>query len=179
VNRFVSAVVVVLGACAVHLATAATAGAHAELVSSSPADGAAIAVLPDVVELVFSENVGRPAEVVVVDPGGGTVPGDELQLVGDTVTVALRAGAARDGRYSIGYQVTSADGHPIAGEVSFTVGDPGAGAAAPAPARATTARTTDVAPSTVALLVVVLACALAASLVVVRRLVLDVGHRAP
>ncbi len=108
----------VLGPLVLALALAAPAQAHASLVSSSPEDGASVATLPDEVSLTFSQEVRAPAYVVVTGPGGDLASGDPV-IDGDTVTQAVTAGPAGD--YSLTFRVVSSDGHPITGEVAFTV----------------------------------------------------------
>lgn len=108
----------VLGPLVLALALAAPAQAHASLVASSPEDGASVATLPDEVSLTFSQEVRAPAYVVVTGPGGDLAAGDPA-IDGDTVTQAVTAGPAGD--YSLTFRVVSSDGHPITGEVTFTV----------------------------------------------------------
>ncbi|MBK5217383.1 MAG: copper resistance protein CopC, partial [Propionibacteriales bacterium] len=44
--------------------------AHASLVSTNPEDGAIVQRLPSEVSATFSENVGKPAYLVVTAPNG-------------------------------------------------------------------------------------------------------------
>lgn len=176
-NRRVAAVMALVGICAVQTVTAATASAHAELVSSSPADGAMLVTLPDVVELVFSENVGKPADVVGLAPDGDPVPSGELTVVDDTAALPLEAESTQTGTYTISYQVTSADGHAISGFTTFmvhadgsstdmTTGDASSGSSSGAGGSSGEAD-----GAVVALLAGGLAVALAVALVTLRRLI--------
>src|SRR5262245_31724025 len=92
--------------------TAGEVSAHASLVSASPANGSMLVAAPDHVELVFSENVGKPAALVVLDQAGNEVDGGELTVVDDTMTRTYDPSAFGVGTYTVSYQVVSADGHP-------------------------------------------------------------------
>src|SRR5688572_15138040 len=79
--------VVVVGAVVVSLAIGAvSANAHATLVSADPANGSMLTAAPDHVELVFSETVGKPAAIVVLDQAGSEIDGGDLQVVDVTMT---------------------------------------------------------------------------------------------
>ena len=168
-NRIVAAVVVLAASIAVLAANAGTATAHATLESSTPVNGGMLAEPPDMVELVFSENVGEPAALAVLAADGSEVEGGELVLVDDTLTRTYDPASFAAGSYTASYQVTSADGHPIAGTITFMVhGDADEAAAMP---NATGDDSTDADPLVVALLVVALAGALGVALFVTGRLV--------
>jgi copper resistance protein C len=117
--------------CAV--ATAPAALAHAELVSSSPADGATLSRVPARVTLSFSETVRTPAFVQVTGPDGDVTVG-EVQ-VRDADVVKRMDPSAAPGRYTLSYRITSADGHPIAGSLRFMLAGTGGtgGTAEPTP----------------------------------------------
>lgn len=96
------------------------ASAHSALVSSDPADGSTVATAPEQITLVFNEPAQTlGSEIVVTDPNGVTVSDGAVQLVDSTVTQAL-AGDLPAGAYSVAWRVTSADGHPIDGSLTFT-----------------------------------------------------------
>lgn len=134
-RRIVS--VVALAALALLLG-AAPAWAHSRLERSDPADGSSVATPPSTVSLTFNEDV-QPGFTVItlIGPDGKDYHTGPVQEVDTRVSVgALPLGPA--GRYEIGYRVVSADGHPVAGKVSFTLTQPGPGSAAaadPAPAQ--------------------------------------------
>ena len=116
----------VLGAAAAlvvgaSLATPAPVSAHAELVSSEPANGATLDALPTEIVLTFSENVGNPAGLSVVAADGTVLEAGELEVVDDTMRLPLAAAPATPGHYLVSYDVTSADGHPIGGELHFLI----------------------------------------------------------
>lgn len=100
---------------------AAPAAAHSELISSNPEAGQALDYAPIGVKLVFNQDINESfATVSVVGPGNEQWAQGETAVDGPTVTVSVRDGAPI-GRYTVGYRVTSADGHPITGSYDFTV----------------------------------------------------------
>jgi len=125
---------------------------------------------PDHVELVFSENVGRPAALAVLDQSGNEIDGGELQVVDDTMSRTYDPTSFTPGVYTIGYQVVSADGHPISGELTFMVHGEGE-SVTPVPPSSSTSDTTDAEPAVVISLAVLLALGLGAALLVVKRMV--------
>lgn len=113
--------VAIMGAVAMVL-TAAPASAHAELVSSDPAQGSTVGSVPDSVTLTFTEALDRPAAVSVIAPDGTDLAEGGPDVVGDTLTQSVSGVSADDaspGRYSVSYQVVSADGHSVSGTVAF------------------------------------------------------------
>jgi copper transport protein len=113
------------------LATAAPASAHATLLRTDPAAGAILTDAPSEVTLTFSESVGTSlGKVTVVDPDGKAVHQGKLsQRKGAEASVKLKSGL-RDGTYLVSYRVISADGHPISGGFTFSIGAPSQQAAA-------------------------------------------------
>ena len=109
-----------LAGAAICLAAALPAVAHTELIGSSPADGATLTTPPAEVLLEFSEPVQAEfGQVAVVDDADVHHEQGNSQIVGATVTQGLDDLSA--GAYQISYRVGSADGHPIAGTLEFTV----------------------------------------------------------
>src|SRR5882757_1264125 len=111
---------------------AGPASAHAGLVSTDPPSGTRLARAPDHVSFTFTEHVTlvRDGIKLVDAKGKGTaLPG--ATSVGSTVRVQLPA--IPDGAYVVVYRVVSADTHPVAGAVAFTVGKVAPGAAVPTP----------------------------------------------
>jgi len=101
---------------------AAPASAHAQLVSTDPANGAHVDPPPTRVSLRFSENVSlKLGGVRVLNTDGERVDKDDAKAVGDTVTVGLRDGLA-SGPYVVAWNVISADSHPVNGAFTFVVG---------------------------------------------------------
>ena len=161
---------VVVGGVLTSIAIAAgSLSAHATLVGSDPANGSMLTAAPDHVELNFSENVGKPAAIAVLDQSGNEIAGGELEVTDGTVTRTYDPASFGPGVYTISYQVTSADGHPISGELTFMVhaeGEP----AMTAPA-VSSSDTTDAKPALVISLAVLLAVGLGAALLLVKRMI--------
>ncbi|MFG1944797.1 copper resistance protein CopC [Nonomuraea sp. NPDC048826] len=112
-----AAVTAILAALFV-LVTAGPALAHDALKSSNPAKGATVKSV-DEVELEFTGKVRMPF-VVVRGPGDSQHQAGDPEVDGVVVTQELK-GELPDGKYTIAFRVVSSDGHPIEGEVPFTV----------------------------------------------------------
>jgi methionine-rich copper-binding protein CopC len=113
---------------------ATPAAAHDQLLDSSPTEGEHLTAAPSEVTLRFSAEILTigPA-VLVVDAAGTTWTVGEPRLDGPEVVAEL-ADDVPDGAYEVRWRVVSSDGHPIAGTIPFTVGDPDAPPVAGAPA---------------------------------------------
>ena len=126
VVRLLAVVVVSLGL------SPSLAWAHAQLLSTSPANNAVVAHEPSVITFTFGESVGIESDAVRVfdhdgrrvDSGGAFHPGQR----GVTVGVHLRPGLP-DGTYIATYRVVSADTHVVTGGSVFSVGSRRAGGA--------------------------------------------------
>lgn len=120
-----------LGAGLLLALVAAPAYAHDELTSSSPADGATLAQPPSQIVLTFAEPpVELGAQVVVTGPDG-LVSSGTPRLDGDDVVQDVQPQAPA-GRYTVKWRVTSDDGHPVSGTLTFTAQAAAAGASASA-----------------------------------------------
>lgn len=141
----VAAALLVLGGMVGGALVAAPASAHDELVSTDPAAGATLDAAPAQLTLTFSgELLANPGatEVQITDAVGTSLASGAPAVAGTTVTQAVDAAAASaGGAVTVLWRVVSSDGHPISGELDFTVA-----AAAPAPT-ATPAATTAVSPA--------------------------------
>ena len=71
--------------------TTGEVSAHATLESSDPANGSMLAAPPDHVELVFSENVGKPAALAVLDVMEAEDAPGRAARAGERLVGALRA----------------------------------------------------------------------------------------
>ncbi|HEY5854175.1 MAG TPA: copper resistance CopC family protein [Aldersonia sp.] len=122
--RFVLAL---FGAVAAALLGAAPAAAHSVVVSSNPADGAVLDTGPAVVSVTFNEALQESfASLTVIGPNGGMWSKGDPTISGATISVEVgELGPA--GVYTIGFRVTSADGHPVTGMSKFTLSTPGNG----------------------------------------------------
>ncbi|MBQ1070786.1 copper resistance CopC family protein [Micromonospora chalcea] len=142
--------VVVLGVVAAFaLLPAAPAAAHNSLTGSDPRDGARLAAAPERIELRFLATPKEATtEVTVTGPDNVAAAGGAPTFSGKRVTVPFRPGAA--GLYIVTYRLASDDGHPIKGEIRFTLttGTPAeAPSASASPTSAAPAAPTSAAPS--------------------------------
>lgn len=113
---------VLFGLFCVLLGPAAPASAHAALVASDPAADTIVPDAPNRVTLTFSESVQLiNGKIQVLSPDGSRADQGEPQSAGNTVTIPLRSGGGR-GTYLVSYRVVSADSHPVAGSLTFSVG---------------------------------------------------------
>lgn len=116
-SRLLLVPVLAAGALALSVAPAS---AHSGMTGSDPADGATVDVAPDAVTLTFNEPPqALGTEVAVVGPDGATVS-EGVTTVADTAVIQTLAAARPAGAYVIQWRVTSADGHPLSGELTFT-----------------------------------------------------------
>lgn len=112
-----------MAAAAAALAPAAPAVAHAVLIESTPRDGTELDAAPTELRLLFDEPVGEP-RVAVVGPGGADlVEGAPVAEGAEVVAELDDTGGA--GGYEAAYRVVSDDGHPVEGELTFTVTEAG------------------------------------------------------
>ncbi|MFI1563743.1 copper resistance protein CopC [Streptomyces sp. NPDC020490] len=114
------------------LTAAAPARAHAELLATTPAAGAALDRAPRAVTLRFSEAVEVTGDGLrVLGPDGSRADTGHTAAVPDrpgALTVPLESGVP-DGTYVVSWRAVSADSHPVHGAFTFTVGrTDGAGA---------------------------------------------------
>lgn len=119
-SRFLLAVA--LGA-ALAIGVTTPARAHAELVSTDPADGAALSAAPQQIVFTFSEPLLPDfACFILPDQECGV---DELprEIVGNTVTIPWSQ-SAPPGLWVISYRIVSQDGHEVRGNLSFSYDDP-------------------------------------------------------
>ncbi|MCK9793892.1 copper resistance protein CopC [Isoptericola sp. 4D.3] len=136
---------------ALGLAVAQPAAAHDRLLSSDPADGATLDAPPAQLALVFSAEVLEAGAQVSVTTPDGTTPA-RVSVDGDEVVAALPADLP-GGEWDVAWRVVSSDGHPIEGELGYTVADaapspsPGAPSAGPSPSPSGTPTTASPTPS--------------------------------
>ena len=97
------------------------AAAHSPLISSSPADGAVLAAVPNEIEIKF-RGTARLVRLALTGEQSGevTLSEEHLMVEKHRHTVALPAIAADE--YEVRWRALSADGHLVKGSFSFTVG---------------------------------------------------------
>ncbi|QLQ37233.1 copper resistance CopC family protein [Micromonospora robiginosa] len=102
------------------MAPATPAAAHNSLTGSDPENGARVATAPKRIELRF---LATPKEattkVTVTGPDNVAAAGGAPTFAGKRVSVPFTPGAA--GLYIVTYQLASDDGHPVKGEIRFTL----------------------------------------------------------
>ncbi len=143
-GRWVAVLLVSVGVFVASALTAPTASAHNVLESTDPVGGAVLARVPATVTLTFDQPaIGIGSEVVITGPKGQVQAGGP-RLVDRTVAEDITAGAPA-GEYRVLWRVTSADGHPVSGQFTFTADGPGGGdqpaTASPVPNTVTSAVT--------------------------------------
>ncbi|MCM2578560.1 copper resistance CopC/CopD family protein [Streptomyces meridianus] len=110
------------------LAGAAPASAHAALTASDPRQGAVLGSAPEQVTLTFSEKVAMSDGAVrVLDPQGKRVDTGKVRDLGRGSTVRVAAPlhpGLPDGTFTVVWKAVSADGHPVGGAFTFSVGAP-------------------------------------------------------
>ena len=103
---------------------ASPASAHATLSSSSPSPGDLLPAAPTGVELRFDETVTTvPDSLRVLGPDGSRADTGVTHRGGDgsTIAVGLRDRPSK-GTYLVSWRIVSADGHPVSGAFTFSVG---------------------------------------------------------
>lgn len=126
----------IVGLCAAVATTIITlspsqqALAHASLLSTLPGQGVTLPRPPVTFQLEFNEPVS-PLVMRLVRPSGQIATLTKVTAENKTVTIAAPP-MPDQGSYVLSWRVISADGHPVGGVVSFAVGHPSSGVAAPA-----------------------------------------------
>ena len=130
----VAAVAVVV----VAVGLAGPASAHDVLISSNPADGATLATVPTSLTFTFDQPVQNFDPVVsLVGPDGRQYATGTPAISGNVVTGTVGTGPS--GAYTAAYRVVSADGHPVSGEVHFSMSVSGGATGVPVAGGATAA----------------------------------------
>ena len=114
------------------LAAATPAAAHASLVSTDPVDGTVLAESPGRAALTFDERVALPPDGVQVFDADGQ-PVTAAASANDTVVTVELPDRLEDGTYVVVWRLVSADGHPVAGSLTFSVGEPSIRVVSPPP----------------------------------------------
>jgi hypothetical protein len=148
-SRLLAASAALVAAAALALAPALSAAAHDYLVDSDPQAGSTVTTALHQVSLTFNDHVyGGPSSLVTVTgPDAGTRHYETgcATTTDRVVTAPVALGAP--GRYTITYQIVSADGHTVSNALSFTYQPPsGATAAAGSASAVCGGGTTSAAP---------------------------------
>jgi hypothetical protein len=110
------------------LGPAVPVSAHNVLVGSDPAQGAVLSTGPSVVKFDFNAPVENgPNYITVVGPGNTHWEKTENATVyGNSVSTPV-APLGPAGVYTAAYRIISADGHPVSGEITFSLSQAGTG----------------------------------------------------
>jgi methionine-rich copper-binding protein CopC len=114
---------VALSVGAVVLVTAAPAWAHSAIVASTPEEGETLTALPDAFSVTGNEtllDLGDQGvfQLQIRDAAGGYYGDGCVSIVDATMSAEPVLGASGD--YEMLWQVVSADGHPVSGEIPFS-----------------------------------------------------------
>lgn len=101
-------------------AGAATAHAHAVLLTTTPNEGAVVQTAPDTFTLGFNEPVSVLA-VSLITPQGEQIDVTQASTSGAEVTIDLPE-ALDQGTHVVSWRVVSVDGHPVGGATAFSIG---------------------------------------------------------
>ncbi len=105
------------------------AAAHDAAESSTPADGASVAVPPEQVSVAFNNNpLGIGSSFSVKDASGAEWADGPVDIVDNVASQKLKAGGPA-GQYTVTWRVVSSDSHPIEGTFTFTASAAAEGAA--------------------------------------------------
>jgi methionine-rich copper-binding protein CopC len=96
--------------------------AHDGLVAATPAQDATVDTAPSTLELEFSGEPRPEFNTVALSRDGDVVTTGTPEINGRTLTLKVPDNVTlTDGEYTVGYQITSSDGHPTRGSYTFTL----------------------------------------------------------
>jgi methionine-rich copper-binding protein CopC len=110
------------------LISIAPASAHTSLLNSAPAEGEILKSLPAAIELTFNEpilKVGSKevSQILLRDPKNKLVNLGEVLSSDKTVSAKILEKSTNNGLYKIYYRAVAEDGHPISGQINFSIGN--------------------------------------------------------
>ncbi|MDO8732216.1 MAG: copper resistance protein CopC [Actinomycetota bacterium] len=101
---------------------AASAQAHTELISSTPANGAVLDAAPASVTFFFEEALIPDLDTVSInDEKGLNISSQKVTPTGDQLSIPWPVGLPA-GKYQVAYRVVSEDGHPVNNSITFEYG---------------------------------------------------------
>ncbi|MDN8623543.1 MULTISPECIES: copper resistance protein CopC [Corynebacterium] len=115
----VSLILIVVGA----VAFSPQAWAHDSVVSSSPEDGSTVSEFPHDIQLTMSGNPRDNFNTVAVSnkSSGKVIAKGTPTISGNVISFTVPEDAdTSPGTYTVGFQITSSDGHSTRGSISFT-----------------------------------------------------------
>lgn len=120
--------VAVTGAIVVTAASvfAAPASAHDAVVESNPAANSTIKEIPHKISLTFSGVPQDGYNTIALTKDGERIVSEKPHQDGKELSIDVPGQVeSSPGEYTIGYQITSSDGHATRGSLKFTVADDG------------------------------------------------------
>jgi methionine-rich copper-binding protein CopC len=118
-----------IGLIAGVLVGAGVASAHNVLTGSDPVNGASVDTAPTRVSLTFDQPIQNLDPVLLVTGPNGNVFTDGPPTIDGNVISAPLGPAGPAGLYRAAYRIVSADGHPVTGEITYTLTAKAAGTA--------------------------------------------------
>lgn len=121
--KIIAAAAITLGSFAFTSPQPAMSLMHLRLTASMPAKDSSYSSAPAEIRLTYSQEPQLRLSSVTLNGPGGAVPlGRVVQDSTDRkVLKATVNGEMRPGRYTISWRTASSDGHPIRGEIPFTL----------------------------------------------------------
>ena len=103
--------------------------AHAGLVSANPAANSSVTVMPEKIELTFSEDLMTIGEKNVNTISlnlldGAEIPLTNIEIDGAKLTATIPSGNYESGSYEVFYSIVSADGHKVSDSYLFSLNAP-------------------------------------------------------
>ncbi|MEY4444572.1 MAG: hypothetical protein RL301_651 [Actinomycetota bacterium] len=103
------------------------AWAHTSLSTSTPNEGEVLTALPAQIELTFNEPIMKVgskevSQLLLRDPDNALVDLGEVLSNGQNVSAKILGKTSASGLYKIYYRVVAEDGHPISGQINFSIG---------------------------------------------------------
>ncbi|MDQ0428219.1 methionine-rich copper-binding protein CopC [Planomicrobium stackebrandtii] len=93
--------------------------AHTTLMSSTPAEGETVTEALDEVQLVFGTRI-EEGSTMTIEGESGTLEFDGITVAEDSMTGEFSKPLA-NGNYRILWNIIGEDGHPIEGEIAFSI----------------------------------------------------------
>jgi copper transport protein len=112
--------------CALALAAATPAWAHAIVIGSDPPNGSVLTTAPKVVDVMFDDPVRVGTRNAAIRNNGGVsvLGGRPFVRQSRTLVIPLQRGL-RDGNYTVRWSIVSDDGHNEEGVIAFGIGKGG------------------------------------------------------
>lgn len=96
--------------------------AHTGLESSNPSDGSTVTDPIEEITLTFLTKIEQTSSFKIQGPNNKEVPVKDIVVVDDIMTGTVDG--MENGEYTLTWNIIGADGHPIQGDLSFTVNLP-------------------------------------------------------